>query len=68
VIIIVRGELPPKSSMEEDLQAYISMNTYLDSQDPWFWQKIRYPSQCFGSGSSILLGSIPIGIRFRIRI
>ncbi len=42
VIIIVRGELPPKSSMEEDLQSYISMNTYLDSQDPWFWQKIRY--------------------------
>jgi hypothetical protein len=67
VIIIVRGELPPKSSMEEDLQSYISMNTYLDSQDPWFWQKIRYARHCFGSGSSII-GSIHIRIRFRIRI
>ena len=42
VIIIVRGELPPRSDMEEDLQKYISMNTYLDSQDPWFWHKLRW--------------------------
>ena len=28
--------------MEEDLQKYISMNTYLDSQDPWFWHKLRW--------------------------
>ena len=31
-----------KESMEEDLQRYISLNTYLDSEDPWFWQKLRY--------------------------
>merc|ERR1712113_461806 len=27
---------------EEDLQKYISLNTYLDSEDPWFWQKLRF--------------------------
>ena len=42
VIIVVLGELPKKDDMEEDLQKYISLNTYLDSEDPWFWQKIRY--------------------------
>ena len=42
VIIVVLGELPKKDDMEEDLQKYISLNTYLDSEDPWFWQKLRY--------------------------
>merc|ERR1719357_704854 len=42
VIIVVRGELPPKDSMEDDLQKYLNLNTYLDSEDPWFWQKLRY--------------------------
>jgi hypothetical protein len=42
VILIVCGELPERSEMEEDLQKYISMNTYLDREDPWFWQKLRF--------------------------
>jgi len=42
VIIVVRGELPTKEDMEEDLQKYLNLNTYLDSEDPWFWQKLRY--------------------------
>eukprot|EP00090_Calanus_glacialis_P045164 TRINITY_DN8224_c0_g1_i1.p1 TRINITY_DN8224_c0_g1~~TRINITY_DN8224_c0_g1_i1.p1 ORF type:complete len:1130 (+),score=224.17 TRINITY_DN8224_c0_g1_i1:40-3429(+) len=42
VIIVVRGELPTKENMEEDLQKYLNLNTYLDSEDPWFWQKLRY--------------------------
>merc|ERR1712123_374517 len=42
VIIIVRGELPTKDDLEEDLQKYLNLNTYLDSEDPWFWQKLRY--------------------------
>ena len=41
VIIVVRGELPTKEDMEEDLQKYLNLNTYLDSEDPWFWQKLR---------------------------
>ena len=42
VIIIVKGELPKIEEMEEDLQKYISLNTYLEADDPWFWQKLRY--------------------------
>lgn len=42
VIIIVHGDLPPVKDMNEDLQSYIKMNTYLESSDPWFWQKLRY--------------------------
>merc|ERR1712106_166606 len=42
VIIVVRGELPTHDDLEEDLQKYINLNTYLDSEDPWFWQKLRY--------------------------
>ena len=41
VIIIVKGELPKVEEMEEDLQKYISLNTYLHADDPWFWQKLR---------------------------
>jgi len=42
VIIVVLGELPSKDEMEEDLNKYISLNTYLDAKDPWFWQKLRF--------------------------
>ena len=42
VIVIVKGELPKTEEMEEDLQKYISLNTYLEADDPWFWQKLRY--------------------------
>jgi protein toll len=44
VILVVRDQdvIADKESMEEDLQRYISLNTYLDCKDPWFWQKLRY--------------------------
>ena len=42
VIIVVLGELPTKDDMEDDLKKYISLNTYLEAGDPWFWQKLRY--------------------------
>ena len=41
VIIIVKGELPDMDSLDEDLQKYISLNTHLDTGNPWFWQKLR---------------------------
>ena len=28
--------------MFEDLENYMKMNTYLESNDPWFWPKLRY--------------------------
>ena len=41
VVIIVRGELPAEEEMEEDLKKYIRMNTYIESENPWFWQRLR---------------------------
>ena len=41
LILVVRDQLPPVDSLDPDLQKYISLNTYLDSADPWFWQKLR---------------------------
>ena len=42
VIVIKHGELVAEAEMEEDLQNYLKMNTYLDSADPWFWPKLRF--------------------------
>ena len=41
--MVVRDKdvIADKESMEEDLQRYISLNTYLECEDPWFWQKLR---------------------------
>ena len=44
--VILCQVIADKESMEEDLQRYISLNTYLDSEDPWFWQKLRYSLIC----------------------
>ena len=42
MIVIKHGELMAEAEMEEDLQNYLKMNTYLDSADPWFWPKLRF--------------------------
>jgi protein toll len=42
VILITVGQLPPREQLDSHLQKYLSLNTYLDTQDPWFWQKLRY--------------------------
>ena len=42
VIIIVKGELPELSCLDDDLRRYISLNTYIASGDRWFWPKLRY--------------------------
>lgn len=42
LIVIVKGELPPKEKMDEELQNYLSLNTYLKWNDPWFWDRLRY--------------------------
>lgn len=42
LVIIVKGDLPPKSRMDDELQKYLSLNTYLKWNDPWFWDRLRY--------------------------
>ncbi|XP_004536491.1 protein toll-like [Ceratitis capitata] len=42
IIIIKYGELTDIRNMDKELQAYLKMNTYLEHNDPRFWQKLRY--------------------------
>jgi len=42
IIIITHGSLPPIDTLDRDLQRYIRLNTYLSSDDKYFWSKLRY--------------------------
>jgi len=42
VIVIVHGEIPSKENLDTDLQKYFTANTCLNTEDPWFWHKLRY--------------------------
>lgn len=42
IIIIKYGELTDVSGLDKELRAYLKMNTYLEFDDPRFWQRLRY--------------------------
>lgn len=42
LIIIVKGELPPKETMDKDLQYLLTTKTYLVWEEKWFWEKLKY--------------------------
>ncbi|XP_053951328.1 protein toll-like isoform X2 [Anastrepha ludens] len=42
IIIIKYGEITNMAGLDNELEAYLKMNTYLESEDPRFWQKLRY--------------------------
>jgi len=42
VILILHGSLPPTNLLDQNLQNYIKANTAIRSDDPWFWQKLRF--------------------------
>ncbi|GFT93355.1 protein toll [Nephila pilipes] len=42
LIIIVKGELPPKDTLDKDLQYLLSTKTYLIWEEKWFWEKLKY--------------------------
>lgn len=41
LIIVVKGEMPPNEKMDEQLRAYLALNTYLKWDDPHFWDRLR---------------------------
>ncbi|CAO1312655.1 unnamed protein product [Diamesa serratosioi] len=42
VIIIINGDLDQIEDMDEDLEAYLKLNTYININDRWFWEKMKY--------------------------
>jgi len=42
VIVLLHGEKPDKENIDEDLKKYLDSNTFIDTEDPWFWKKLRY--------------------------
>ncbi|KFM67733.1 Protein toll, partial [Stegodyphus mimosarum] len=42
LIIIVKGELPQKDTLDKDLQYLLSTKTYLVWEEKWFWEKLKY--------------------------
>jgi len=42
VIIVLLGEMPDTKDININMMKYIKTKSYIDSQDPWFWKKLRY--------------------------
>lgn len=42
LIVIVRGELPPKQELDKNLAFLLTTKTYLKWGDKWFWERLHY--------------------------
>ncbi|XP_054164823.1 protein toll-like [Oppia nitens] len=42
LIVVVKGQLPPKEELDKDLAFLLTTKTYLVWGEKWFWEKLRY--------------------------
>ena len=41
ILLLVGGQDLPEGLLSEDLRTYISLNTYLSTEDKYFWHRLR---------------------------
>lgn len=60
LIVVVRGELPPKEQLDKDLVFLLTTKTYLTWGEKWFWEKLRYalPHRRSGKSSAIVSSKV----------
>ncbi|KAH8381502.1 hypothetical protein KR093_006866, partial [Drosophila rubida] len=42
VIVIIYSDIGDHKQLPKDLQSYLTMNTYIKWDDPWFWDRLMY--------------------------
>ncbi|OQR80255.1 hypothetical protein BIW11_05184 [Tropilaelaps mercedesae] len=58
LIVIIKGEIPPKDSLDSDLRFLLGTKTYLEWGEKWFWEKLKYALPHKGNLSGSLKNKI----------
>ena len=46
-MLMMNDQKLPEDLLSDDLRRFISLNTYLSTKDPWFWEKLRWVKYLF---------------------